>query len=93
MLLKNDGVLPLKKGVKTALVGSHADEHDILGAWAVDGIRPETETLREAFERDAGITLTDTDNADIIVFATGETKPDTGEAASKAHPAYGGADK
>ncbi len=86
VLLKNDGVLPLKKGVKTALVGSHADEHDILGAWAVDGIRPETETLREAFERDAGITLTDTDNADIIVFATGETKPDTGEAASKAHP-------
>lgn len=86
VLMKNDGALPVKSSTKIALVGSHTDEHDILGAWAVDGIRPDTQTLREAFESDGSITLTDIDNADVILFATGETKPETGEAASKAHP-------
>ena len=86
VLLKNEGVLPLQPGTKVALVGSHADEHDLLGAWAVDGIRPDTETLREAFAREARITLTDVAQADVILLATGEIKPETGEAASKAHP-------
>lgn len=86
VLLKNEGVLPLQPGTKVALVGSHADEHDLLGAWAVDGIRPDTETLREAFAREARITLTDVAQADVILLAMGESKPETGEAASKAHP-------
>lgn len=86
VLLQNNGVLPVKGKKKVALVGSHVDEHDILGAWAVDGIRPDTETLHEAFKRDKNIILTDIENAEVIVCATGEIKPETGEAASKAHP-------
>ena len=34
VLLKNDGVLPLKKGVKTAVIGALADsKDDLLGSW------------------------------------------------------------
>lgn len=86
VLMKNDGILPLKIGTKAALVGGHADERNLLGAWAVDGIRADTETLRETFSRESRITLTDIDDADVILLATGEFKPETGEAASKAHP-------
>ena len=86
VLMKNNGTLPIKSGTKVALVGSHVDEHDLLGAWAVDGIRPDTETIHEAFIRENRITLTDVENSDVILFTAGEFKPETGEAASKAHP-------
>ena len=85
VLLKNNGVLPLKEGVKVALKGDHVDEHDILGAWAVDGIRPDTETVGEAFKREERIIITDEKDADVILYFTGEFKHETGEAASKAH--------
>lgn len=86
VLMKNDGILPLKVGTKVALVGNHIVEHDILGAWAMDGIRSDTETIHEAFSREKRIELTDIINSDVIIYATGEFKHETGEAASKAHP-------
>lgn len=86
VLLKNEDLLPLRPGTKVALVGSHAQERDLLGAWAVDGIRPDTETLQEAFARESRLEMTDVAHADVILLATGECKPETGEAASKAHP-------
>ena len=86
VLLKNNGILPINAGTKIALAGDHVDEHDILGAWAVDGIRKDTETVGEAFRRESRVEITDETEADIILYFTGEFKPETGEAASKAHP-------
>jgi beta-glucosidase len=82
VLLKNDGTLPLKTGAKVALTGSHADNPDILGGWALDAASP-TETLMERFAKDSRIELTDPEDADVILYAVGERQQDTGEDASK----------
>lgn len=86
VLLKNDGVLPLRPGCKIALVGSHADEHAILGGWTLDADTPSTKTLLQSFSEEQRITLTAPEEADVILCATGENQQDTGEDASKAHP-------
>ena len=54
ILLKNDGVLPLKKGLRILVTGPLADApHDQLGTWAFDGEKAHTITplkaLRERF--------------------------------------------
>jgi beta-glucosidase len=54
ILLKNDGVLPLKKGMRILVTGPLADApHDQLGTWAFDGEKAHTVTplkaLRERF--------------------------------------------
>ncbi len=54
ILLKNDGVLPLKKGMRILVTGPLADApHDQLGTWAFDGEKAHTITplkaLRERF--------------------------------------------
>ena len=87
VLLKNDGVLPLNAGVKVALTGSHADSHRLLGAWQADGRDDETPSLLERFSEDQRVTLTDVENADIIIYAVGEDQDDVGESASKLNPA------
>ena len=86
VLLKNDGALPLRPGMKVALVGDHADTHNILGGWTLDADWPSTETLLSAFQREARITLTTPEEADVILFATGEEEKDTGEGNSKTRP-------
>ena len=87
VLLKNEGVLPLKAGVKLHLTGDHADERDLLGDWAGDGIVEETQTLREAFLQEGRAALVPEKDADVILYAVGENgRRDTGEGASKAHP-------
>lgn len=86
VLLKNEGVLPLKSGVRLALVGDHADERNLLGGWAGDGVPAETECLREALSRDERIVLTSPEEAEVILYAVGEPAAETGEASSKAHP-------
>ncbi|MBQ8200870.1 MAG: glycoside hydrolase family 3 C-terminal domain-containing protein [Clostridia bacterium] len=86
VLLKNDGALPLKKGAKVALVGSHANEHAILGGWTLDADTESTRTLLESFGADERITLVSPEEADVILLATGEKQQDTGEDTSKAHP-------
>ncbi len=50
VLLKNNGVLPLKKEVKVALVGPFAEEKHILGAWRCFGKEEESITVREGIE-------------------------------------------
>lgn len=47
VLLKNDGVLPLKRDQKIALIGPFAENGDILGSWSWHGKREDAVTLRE----------------------------------------------
>lgn len=54
VLLKNDGVLPLKKEQKVALIGPYADSRDITGLWAVFADREKTVTLKKAMKEYAG---------------------------------------
>lgn len=86
VLLKNDGVLPLKAGQKVALVGDHADTGCILGGWSLDGVPAETETVLQALSKETRITLTPPVNADVILFAVGEDEYETGEGGSKTKP-------
>jgi beta-glucosidase len=55
VLLKNDGVLPLQKGVKIALIGPFADSQiDQLGAWRGLGEAKRSITFRTALEERFG---------------------------------------
>lgn len=48
VLLKNDGILPLKQDVKKiALIGPMADEHAIIGFWACRGKNEESVTVAQ----------------------------------------------
>ena len=82
VLLKNDGVLPLKSGAKVALVGPYADSPDILGGWSLDGGYP-VQTLAGCFAKDTRIRLTAPEHADVILYAVGERQQETGEDTSK----------
>ena len=53
ILLKNDGVLPLKEGQTLAIVGPMADApHDQLGTWSFDGDKNRTVTPLRALQTD-----------------------------------------
>lgn len=53
ILLKNDGVLPLKEGQTVALIGPMADApHDQLGTWSFDGDKNRTVTPLKALQSD-----------------------------------------
>ena len=55
VLLKNNGVLPLQKGVKIALIGPFADSQiDQLGAWRGLGEKEHSITVRTALEERFG---------------------------------------
>ncbi len=49
VLLKNEGVLPLRKEQKIALVGPFVQERNILGAWSAYGKPSETRHVQEGF--------------------------------------------
>lgn len=51
VLLKNEGVLPLNKGQKIALIGPFAENNDILGSWSWLGSKDEATTLKDAMEK------------------------------------------
>ena len=52
VLLKNEGVLPFDRKVKTiALIGPFADSDDIIGAWFCYGKREEAVTVRQGIEK------------------------------------------
>ncbi len=61
VLLKNEGVLPFDRGVKSvALIGPFADSDDILGAWFCYGKREEAVTVKKGIETllpDAHVTI------------------------------------
>lgn len=51
VLLKNDGVLPLKKqGQKIALIGPYADNPNIIGMWAIHADKSHSVTVKKALE-------------------------------------------
>lgn len=50
VLLKNEGVLPLRKENKIALVGPYIEEQRILGAWRCDGKLEEAISVRQGIE-------------------------------------------
>ncbi len=98
VLLKNDGVLPLKKDCKVALIGPYVQERrSLLGAWTLDYILEETPTLLEAMSAKVGEqnVLRSWDEtglmdnsihaplfSDVVVLALGESWQRTGEAHS-----------
>ena len=51
VLLKNDGVLPLKENAKIALVGPFASSREIIGNWAGKGRIEECVTVKEGVEK------------------------------------------
>lgn len=95
VLLKNDGVLPLKKDAKVALVGPFVHERrSLLGNWTLDGDAAETpsfyEAMADAIGKENVYSQTDPlcvydhshylyPDADIIVLALGESWQVTGE--------------
>ncbi|MFC0394437.1 beta-glucosidase BglX [Paenibacillus mendelii] len=54
VLLKNDGILPLSKLAKIALIGPFALSNDLLGPWSCMGDREETVTLSQGMIAIAG---------------------------------------
>lgn len=48
VLLKNEGILPLEKGKKTAYIGPYVDNRNLLGAWSFIGNVNDVTTLKEA---------------------------------------------
>lgn len=58
VLLKNEGILPLEKGKKTAYIGPYVDNRNLLGSWSFIGDVNDVTTLKEAVEeRDADVTF------------------------------------
>lgn len=54
VLLKNNGILPLQKETKIALIGPFAEEQDILGAWFCFGKPEETVSVKTGVEQFLG---------------------------------------
>lgn len=93
VLLKNEGVLPLKPGMRIGVWGALASSRsDMLGAWAVGADGELCVSLTDALKaREADFVLLDGEDlsaqaadCDVILAAVGETKELSGEAASRA---------
>lgn len=65
VLLKNNGLLPLKKKSRIAIVGPKADTTDMLGAWQATRRRTDTISLRQGMEA-AGFDVTCVQGCGII---------------------------
>lgn len=80
VLLKNNGVLPLKKGEKVAVLGPMSNtRNDLLGSWRAAG---EVESVPAGIE-DAIKEVTPTGASNKVVLVLGEPWDWTGEAASR----------
>ena len=89
VLLKNEGVLPLKNGTRVAVVGGLADNRgEMTGAWAIGANPEECISIVDAGNVQ-GIdyiyikNLEEIENCDVVVVSLGETKDQSGEAASR----------
>ncbi|GIN74305.1 beta-glucosidase [Bacillus sp. J14TS2] len=51
VLLKNDGILPIEKDKKAAIIGPYHDETSTLGMWAIKGDVKDTITLKEGIDK------------------------------------------
>lgn len=55
VLLKNEDVLPLRKGEKMAFIGPYVENRNLIGSWSIVGETKEIATLKEAvLEREDG---------------------------------------
>ena len=93
VLLKNEGVLPLKQGMRVGVWGALASSRaDMLGAWSIGADGEQCVSLVDALTaRKVDFILLDGENSvaqaadcDVILAAVGETKDLSGEAASRA---------
>jgi beta-glucosidase len=91
VLLKNEGVLPLKQGLKIGVWGELASSRkDMLGAWAIGADGEQCVSLLDALNaRSANVVVLEDDLAaaadcDVILAAIGENMELSGEAASRA---------
>ena len=97
VLLKNNGVLPLKKDTVVGLVGPFSREREaLLGTWVLDGRPDQTTNMFEALQEvlpegnlkcEERITAFDTSvrvakNSEVVVMALGESHATTGEVQS-----------
>lgn len=48
VLLKNDGILPLTRGKKTAFIGPYVDSQNLIGSWSLTGNVKDVTTLKKA---------------------------------------------
>jgi beta-glucosidase len=98
VLLKNDGVLPLSKTAKIALIGPYASSKATIGPWSWHGRRDLHESLEEVLKdqllfckSDVLVSnYSDTDfekiaSADVVILALGESEECSGEAHSKSN--------
>ncbi len=94
VLLENDGVLPLKKDAKIALVGKFSTSRDMLGCWQESNFGDKSVTVYEGLQN-AGFTVVGVvdgydvkqaekaiECADVVIFNFGETSQENGEARS-----------
>jgi beta-glucosidase len=98
VLLKNNNqILPLKQGVKIALLGKVSDSGELLGPWSWHGNRQTTQSVKqqlnpmvhtsvEAVDQWDGSIVTKVKHADVLVVVTGEEEKESGEARSKVSP-------
>jgi beta-glucosidase-like glycosyl hydrolase len=97
VLLKNENVLPINRQVKLGLVGELLkNRNEMTGAWAIAAHEDDCISVLDALEA-RGIDYTYTDghdedalcsiaqNSDVLLLALGETKDQSGEAASRAN--------
>lgn len=92
VLLKNEGVLPLKQGLKLGVWGELASSrNDMLGAWSIGADGQQCVSLLDALtaRKEDVVVLSDDLSAaaqcDVILAAVGEHKDLSGEAASRAY--------
>ncbi len=96
VLLKNNGVLPLNKNDKIAVIGPYANSRRTVGPWSWHGLRDFHETITEVLEEqviftsDASeqteLTVSDLaiiEKANVILLALGENDHQSGEAHSR----------
>ena len=84
VLLKNQNVLPLKPGVKVALIGPLADSAgDMVGAWGGKGDAKDVITLRAALQQRLGQSMTYVKGTEILT----DSKTGFAEAVSAANSA------
>jgi beta-glucosidase len=99
VLLKNDGLLPIDKEVKLALIGPYANNQQTNGAWSWHGDTRKNKTLAEAFIKQQNKVvfyknghhisdyheddIKEISKADIVILCLGEYERETGEAKSK----------
>ncbi len=99
VLLKNEGVLPIKKGTKIALIGPYTQSRSTNGSWSWHGKKELNSTLEEALIKHefAPIIVLNVESkeeisakakevlktVDIVIIAIGENAYESGEARSK----------